>query len=94
MREGVRIREITNDEGNRLLRFVRRSSGSVVTWRRAQMVVLSTQGWMWHRSPNPVPMSRNNLSAISTAAAPRRRWSAQWPWNQLRQFSHMAVVDS
>jgi transposase len=40
----VRVRAITNDEGNRLLRIVRRSSGSVVTWRRAQMVLLSAQG--------------------------------------------------
>ena len=39
-----RVREIANDEGNRLLRTVRRSSGSVVTWRRAQMVLLSAQG--------------------------------------------------
>ncbi len=44
MREGVRVREITNEEGQRLLRIVRRSSGSVVTWRRAQMVLLSAQG--------------------------------------------------
>jgi transposase len=44
VREGVRVREITNEEGNRLLRIVRRSSGSVVTWRRAQMVLLSAQG--------------------------------------------------
>ena len=44
MAERVRVREITNDEGNRLLRTVRRSSGSVVTWRRAQMVLLSAQG--------------------------------------------------
>jgi transposase len=41
--ERVRVRDITNDEGNRLLRIVRRSSGSVVTWRRAQMVLLSAQ---------------------------------------------------
>ena len=27
MSERVRVREITNDEGNRLLRIVRRSSG-------------------------------------------------------------------
>ena len=40
----VRVREISNEEGNRLLRIVRRSSGSVVTWRRAQMVLLSAQG--------------------------------------------------
>jgi transposase len=44
VREGVRVREISNEEGNRLLRIVRRSSGSVVTWRRAQMVLLSAQG--------------------------------------------------
>src|SRR3954467_9675472 len=40
----VQAREISNDQGNRLLRIVRRSSGSVVTWRRAQMVLLSVQG--------------------------------------------------
>ena len=44
MREGLRVRESANDEGNRLLRIVRRCSGSVVTWRRAQMVLLSAQG--------------------------------------------------
>ncbi|MDA8263900.1 MAG: IS630 family transposase [Actinomycetota bacterium] len=44
MREGIRVREISPEEGNRLLRIVRRSSGSVVTWRRAQMVLLSAQG--------------------------------------------------
>jgi transposase len=40
----VRVRAISNEEGNRLLRIVRRSSGSVVTWRRAQMILLSAQG--------------------------------------------------
>ena len=44
MAERVRVREISNQEGNRLLRIVRRSTGSVVTWRRAQMVLLSAQG--------------------------------------------------
>jgi transposase len=44
VREGIRVREITNDEGRRLLQIVRRSSGSVVRWRRAQMVLLSAQG--------------------------------------------------
>lgn len=43
-RERLRVREISDEEGNRLLRIVRRSSGSVVTWRRAQMVLLSAQG--------------------------------------------------
>jgi len=40
----VQVRPSSNDEGNRLLRIVRRSSGSVVTWRRAQLVLLSAQG--------------------------------------------------
>jgi hypothetical protein len=39
----VQVRSISNDEGNRLLQIVRRSIGSVVTWRRAQMVLLSAQ---------------------------------------------------
>src|SRR4051795_9456965 len=38
------VREITNAEGNRLLRIVRRTSGSVVTWRRAQVVLLAAPG--------------------------------------------------
>lgn len=38
------VREIDDDEGKRLLRIVRRGTGSVVTWRRAQMVLLSAQG--------------------------------------------------
>ena len=40
----VQVREISDDEGNRLKRIVRRGSGSVVTWRRAQMVLWSAQG--------------------------------------------------
>jgi transposase len=42
--ERLRGREIDDDEGRRLVRIVRRGSGSVVTWRRAQMVLLSAQG--------------------------------------------------
>jgi transposase len=42
--EPLRVREIDDDEGRRLVRIVRRGSGSVVTWRRAQMVLLSAQG--------------------------------------------------
>ena len=44
MTERLRVREIDDDEGRRLLRIVRRVTGSVVTWRRAQMVLLSAQG--------------------------------------------------
>lgn len=43
MARQVERRPITDYEGNRLLRIVRRNSGSVVTWRRAQMVLLSAQ---------------------------------------------------
>jgi transposase len=42
--ERLRVREIDDDEGWRLVRIVRRGTGSVVTWRRAQMVLLSAQG--------------------------------------------------
>jgi hypothetical protein len=54
VREGLRVRELANDEGNRLLRIVRRCSGSVVTWRRAQMVLLSAQGMDIIRYPGQV----------------------------------------
>lgn len=40
----VRVREIDDDEGRRLLRIIRRGSSSVATWRRAEMVLLSAQG--------------------------------------------------
>jgi Homeodomain-like domain len=40
----VQVRAITNAEGNRLRRVLRRNSGSVVTWRRAQMILLSARG--------------------------------------------------
>ena len=42
--ERLRVREIDDDEGRRLVRIVRRGTGSVVIWRRAQMVLLSAQG--------------------------------------------------
>ena len=44
MAERVWVRELSNHEGQRLLRILRRSTGSVVTWRRAQMLLLSAQG--------------------------------------------------
>jgi transposase len=40
----LRVRGIDDDEGRRLVRIARRGSGPVVTWRRAQMVLLSAQG--------------------------------------------------
>jgi transposase len=44
MAERVHVREITNVEGNKLLSIVRRGTGSVVRWRRAQVVLWSAQG--------------------------------------------------
>ncbi|MCZ0999278.1 hypothetical protein O1M63_16180 [Streptomyces mirabilis] len=44
MAEHVRVRKIDDDEGRRLLRIIRTGTGSVVTWRQAQMVLLSPQG--------------------------------------------------
>ena len=43
MAERVRVRELTSAEGNKLLGIVRRGSGSVVRWRRAQIVLWSAQ---------------------------------------------------
>lgn len=37
------MRELDDDEGKRLVRIIRRGTGSVVTWRRAQMILLSAQ---------------------------------------------------
>jgi len=42
--ERLQVREIDDDEGQRLVRIIRQGSGSVVTWRRAQMVLMSAQG--------------------------------------------------
>jgi hypothetical protein len=38
------MREIDDDEGQRLVRVIQRGSGSVVTWRRAQIALPSAQG--------------------------------------------------
>jgi transposase len=43
MAEPVRVREITSAEGNKVLGIVRRGSGSVVRWQRAQIVLWSAQ---------------------------------------------------
>jgi hypothetical protein len=42
MAERVVVRDLTN-EGRKLLSIVRRGSGSVVRWRRAQIVLWSAQ---------------------------------------------------
>jgi len=75
----VLLREITSEEGNRLLRIVRRTSGSVVTWRRAQIVLLSAQGM----SP---PKIRISIGRLRLGAFPSSRttwsprgWSRTFP---------------
>jgi transposase len=60
--ERVGVRQISEQDGNRLLRILRRSSGSVVTWRRAQMVLLSAQG-----------MSVPQIAEVTFASADRVR---------------------
>ena len=70
MAERVRVREITNDEGNRLLRTVRRDSGSVVTWRRAQIVLLSAQGM---DVPQIAQVTSPALTGSATSGRPRSR---------------------
>jgi transposase len=42
--ERLRVREIDDGEGQRLVRIIRRGSGPVGTWWRAQMILLSAQG--------------------------------------------------
>jgi len=39
MAERVAVREISNEEGRKLLSIVRSGSGSVVRWQRAQIVL-------------------------------------------------------
>jgi transposase len=43
MAERVAVRDISDEEGNKLLSIIRRGSGSVVRWRRAQIVLWSAQ---------------------------------------------------
>ena len=43
MAERVYVRDLSNDEGRKLLSIIRRGSGSVVRWRRSQIVLWSAQ---------------------------------------------------
>jgi hypothetical protein len=55
--EEERVREITTEEGHRLMRLVRRSVRMAVPWRRARMVLLSAQG-----------MDLNRIAALCAAS--------------------------
>jgi hypothetical protein len=67
--ERLRVREIDDDEGRRLVRIVRRGSGSVVTWRRAQMVRL---GGFAHGEATGPPGLRHG--AATRRSARRTNW--------------------
>ncbi|GAA2569343.1 hypothetical protein GCM10010398_69110 [Streptomyces fimbriatus] len=71
--ERVRVRGIDDDEGQRLLRIIRRGSGSAVTWRRAQMVLLSAQG-MPVAKPSSCGKYSHWMPVCSTKRIPHRAW--------------------
>jgi hypothetical protein len=48
--ERLRVREIDDDEGRRLVRIVGRGSGSVVTWRRRRWCCCLLRAWRQRRS--------------------------------------------
>ena len=76
MAERVQVREITSAEGNRLLRILRRSSGSVVTWRRAQMILLSAQGMPAARIAEVTFTSADRVRDVIPWDAEMRSWSS------------------
>lgn len=61
----VRVRDISDVEGTRLLRIVLRGSGSGVTWRRAQVVLPSAQGM----AGAPATLARTTPWIVSSHAA-------------------------
>jgi hypothetical protein len=72
--ERLRVREIDDDEGQRLVRIIRCGSGSVVTWRRAYMLKTILTGLPGgDRRPVPAgpgPEDRP-LAGLSDDLAPR-----------------------
>jgi hypothetical protein len=66
----VRVREVTDDEGNRLKGIVRRGIGSVVTWRRAQMVLWSAQGMSVPQIARQALPARTGSAACCTTSTP------------------------
>src|SRR5664279_2748542 len=77
MAELVAVREISNEEGRKLLSIVRRGSGSVVRWRRAQILLRSAQHMdvpPSPRSPSPHRTGCGKSSTTSTGTT-----STHWP---------------
>jgi hypothetical protein len=73
MAEHVRVREITNDEGNRLLRTVRRSAGSVVTWRRGDLAVVICMDEFGPLNLQPHPGRQWAPVAVGAGSTSRQR---------------------
>jgi hypothetical protein len=71
----VRVGEISDDEGNRLKRIVRRGSGSVVTWRRAQMVLWSAQGMSVAPGDPDVVFCLDEFGPLNLQPRPGRQWA-------------------
>ena len=100
MTERLRVREIDDDEGRRLVRIIRRGSGSVVTWRRAQMVLLSAQGMdvaaiakVAFTSEDRVRDVIRNFNADGFARCTRSTRAAirrSSPWPQRREIKKVA----
>ncbi len=81
--ERLRVREIDDDEGRRLVRIIRRGSGSVVTWRRAQMCCCPRRAWPCPRSPRWRSPAGRQWAAVSgenqePGRAPRPRMRATY----------------
>jgi transposase len=99
--ERVWVRELSDHEGQRLPRILRRSTGSVVTWRRAQMMLLSAQGMPVPRiaevtftSPDRVRDVIHNFNADGfDALYPRYRGGrpATFSLAQRRQIKQLAL---
>ena len=75
MAERVRVRDITSEEGNRLLRILRRGTGSVVTWRQAQMILLSAQGMPVPRIAEVTSTSPDRVQTSPRGHPPRGLWA-------------------
>src|SRR3954467_1406647 len=95
----VQARPISNDEGNRLLRIVRRGTGSVVTWRRAQMVLLSAQRMpvakiaeVTFTSPDRVRDVLHNFNTGGSASLYPRCAGARPPRFDLRQRAEIKKI--
>jgi hypothetical protein len=72
MTERLRVRQIDDDEGRRLVRIVRRGKGSVVTWRRAQMVLLSAALAMRDEPRRSWPKANEQAKPLASAYGTRR----------------------